>query len=361
MPITLAALSDLDGLHFDEIIDVRSPAEYAEDHVPGAVSLPVLSNEERARVGTIYTQESPFLARKIGAAIVARNAAHHLDTTLADKPKGYRPLIYCWRGGQRSGSFALILQQVGWRAETIEGGYRTYRRLVQETLYQLPWPGPVVVLDGNTGTAKTRLLELVGGHGLQVLDLEGLANHRGSLFGAMAGGQPAQKGFETRLVQAMRRLDPTRPVLVEGESSRIGEVTLPPGLWAAMKAAPRVILHAPLSARARYLARAYADVTTDPARLEAVLGSMQRLHPKERIEDWQEMAQSGAFETLAGELMEHHYDPRYEKQRSRFDAVPHVALDLDALDEDALRDAAPRIAQAALDLSTGLSTGFSKG
>ncbi|MHC0053460.1 tRNA 2-selenouridine(34) synthase MnmH [Actibacterium sp. D379-3] len=351
MPITLTSLAALADLPFDEVIDVRSPAEFAEDHLPGAVNLPVLDNAERARIGTIYTQESPFLARRLGAALVARNAAMHLETALADKPRGYRPLVYCWRGGQRSGAFTLILRQVGWQAETIEGGYRSFRRLVQNALYAAPWPAPVIVLDGNTGTAKTELLPLLAAQGLQVIDLEGLANHRGSLFGAMAGGQPAQKGFETQLALAAAGLDPARPVLVEGESSKIGRINLPPGLWEAMKTAPRLVLRAPLTARATYLARAYGDVTENGARLRDTLQLLTPLHPRDRIEAWLAMADAGDFAPLAAALMREHYDARYEKQRARFDELPTRVVDLPSLDPAALAAAAPDLARAALALN----------
>ncbi|TCP62300.1 tRNA 2-selenouridine synthase [Rhodovulum bhavnagarense] len=346
MPVTLTSLSDLASLDFDDIIDVRSPAEYAEDHIPGAMSLPALSNEERARVGTIYTRESPFRARRIGAALVARNVASHLETVLSDRPKSWKPLLYCWRGGQRSGSVALMLRQIGWQAETVDGGWRSYRRLVSDALYGAPWPAPVVILDGNTGTAKTDMLALLATAGLQVIDLEGLANHRGSLFGAMAGGQPAQKGFETRLALARLGLDPTRPVVVEAESSRIGAVNLPPALWEAMKTAPRVVLGAPLAARARYLARRYRDLTDDPARLLATIDALSGQHPRERIEHWRAMAQEGAFEALAGGLMESHYDPRYANQRARFEDRSCEYVELQALDEAALAAALPRVIAA---------------
>jgi len=353
MPVTLSCLSDLDRLDFDEIIDVRSPAEYAEDRIPGAISLPALNNEERAIIGTIYARESPFKARKMGAALVARNAAHYLETALADKPKNYRPLVYCWRGGQRSGSFALILQQIGWRAETVEGGWRSYRRLVQSALYDAQWPAPVIVLDGNTGTAKTEVLGLLAAIGVQVLDLEGLANHRGSLFGAMPGGQPAQKGFETALALARDRLDPTRPVVVEAESSKIGEVNLPPGLWEAMKAAPRLVLEASLEARAVYLARRYRDVTEDPARLLATIEALGPQHPKDRIEAWRDMAKAGAFEPLAAGLMADHYDPRYGRQRARFEDRPVTHVAIERLDEAGLAAALPEIVAAIETLSRG--------
>ncbi|MCO8146545.1 tRNA 2-selenouridine(34) synthase MnmH [Rhodovulum tesquicola] len=353
MPLTLSALSDLATLDVDEIIDVRSPAEYAEDHIPGAISLPVLSNEERARVGTIYTQQSPFTARRIGAALVARNAAHHIETALADRPKGWRPLVYCWRGGQRSGSFALILRQIGWRAETIEGGWRSFRRLVQGALYDAPWPAPVVVLDGNTGTAKTEILGLLAAAGVQVIDLEGLANHRGSLFGAMAGGQPAQKAFETALAVARDGLDPARPVVVEAESSRIGRLNLPPALWEAMRAAPRIELSAALELRAGYLARRYRDLTADPARLMATVAALAARHPRERIETWGAMAEAGAFEALAAGLMAEHYDPLYALQRARFEDRPLHRVRLDRLDADGLAAALPQVVAAVAALSPG--------
>lgn len=318
MPIKLGSLAEVAGLDFDTIIDVRAPAEYAEDHMPGAISLPVLDDEERARVGTIYKQVSPFDARKIGAALVAKNAAAHLQGPLADKPGGWRPLVYCWRGGQRSGSFAVILQQIGWRVETVQGGYKSWRHLVVDALYDAPFPCPVVVLDGNTGSAKTEILNLLPERGVQVLDLEGLANHRGSLFGGM-GDQPSQKAFEGRLALAMARLDPSRPVVVEAESAKVGNCRLPPKLWRAMVAAPRIAIDAPRAARAEYLTRAYAYLTADRDRLDGIVASLRPLHAAEVIAEWRAMAAAGQFTALADGLMERHYDPRYGKHRARME------------------------------------------
>ena len=228
MRYALESVGALAGAPFDDVIDVRSPSEFAEDHLPGAISLPVLSDAERARVGTIYVRDDRFRARRIGAALVARNAAAHIEERLADRGGGWRPLVYCWRGGQRSGAFAVILDQIGWRVGQLEGGYRSWRRLVSELLYQGALPHRLVVLDGNTGTAKTDILHAVARRGGQVLDLEGLAAHRGSVLGAVAGGQPSQKAFETRLASAVAALDRSRPTLVEAESSRIGERMVPP-------------------------------------------------------------------------------------------------------------------------------------
>ena len=178
MAVKLSSLSDLKTLGFDDIIDVRAPSEFAEDHVPGAINLPVLSDAERAQVGTIYVRQDRFLARKIGAAMVSRNAAAHLEGPLADREGGWRPLVYCWRGGQRSGSFASILSQIGWRVELVDGGYKSYRKLVVAALYDAPISLQIILLDGGTGSGKTALLQALRGQGAQVLDLEGMAEHR---------------------------------------------------------------------------------------------------------------------------------------------------------------------------------------
>jgi len=313
VPVTLTGLGDLGTLPFDEVIDVRSPSEYAEDHLPNAVSLPVLSDAERARVGTIYVQQDRFLARKIGAALVARNAARHIEGPLGDRQGGWRPLVYCWRGGQRSGAFTVMLQQIGWRADTIEGGYRAYRRLVVEALYDSPFPAPITLVDGGTGTAKTRLLDHLRAEGAQVIDLEALAGHRGSLFGLIGASQPAQKGFESQLAAEVIRLDPDRPVFVEAESARIGSITLPPALATAMKSAPAIRLEAPMAARVGHILADYADLIADPARLDAILGRLVRYHGHERVAAWRGLAAEGAFHRLVEDLIETHYDPRYRR------------------------------------------------
>ncbi|MFV0303010.1 MAG: tRNA 2-selenouridine(34) synthase MnmH [Paracoccus sp. (in: a-proteobacteria)] len=349
MALRLTDVSHPARAGFDTIIDVRAPAEFAEDHLPAAINLPVLDDAERARVGTIYKQVSPFDARKIGAALVAANAARHISGPLADRPGGWRPLLYCWRGGQRSGSFASILAQIGWRVELVEGGYKSWRRLVVERVQEMPVPSPVVVLDGNTGSAKTAILNRLAARGHQVIDLEGLARHRGSLFGAMAGGQPGQKMFESRLALALEALDPGRPLLVEAESSRIGEIALPKMIWRAICAAPRVRLDVPVAARAAYSARDYADVVADPARLETILATLAPLHPAERIELWQAKAKAGAWADLAEGLMRDHYDPRYLKHRSRYAEREKSVVPLDSLDD---LDAAAGRVEAAL---TGIS------
>lgn len=342
-----SALSEIHKSPFDAVIDVRSPGEYAEDHIPGAVSLPVLNDRERAIVGTVYTREDRFKARKIGAALVARNAADHIERHLMDKGGGWRPLVYCWRGGQRSGAFASILSQTGWKASQLEGGYRSYRRLVSGFLYGPGLDLRLLLLDGNTGTAKTELLELLRAQGVQTVDLEGLASHRGSVFGATESAQPSQKGFESKLAQALAGIDPGKPVIMEAEANKIGNLSLPPGLWKAMLRAPRVILHAPLAERVRYLLRAYSDIIQDPGALDERIETLKPLRGGRQVEEWRRLARAGDFETLAGELITLHYDPTYSKSRSarRFEVVESMRLE--SLGAEGLERAAGRIAKLA--------------
>ena len=307
---------------FDAILDVRSPGEFAEDHVPGAINLPVLTDAERAEVGTIYVQDSRFRARKIGAAYIARNIARHLETALADQPGYFAPLVYCWRGGQRSSAMATILSQVGWRTTLLVGGYKTYRREVTARLYDGDLPLQVVLVDGNTGSGKTEVLGLLAQRGEQVIDLEGLAGHRGSLFGALAGQpQPSQKLFESRLLAAVDAIDPARRVFVEAESSKIGERMVPPALWQAMATAPRIELVAPAELRAAYLVSAYRDIVEDRAALDAAMMRLPTPPGRKRLEEWRGLAEAGDFQALALALMALHYDPAYRRS-SRKDARP---------------------------------------
>ncbi|MEM6276070.1 MAG: tRNA 2-selenouridine(34) synthase MnmH [Pseudomonadota bacterium] len=329
----------------DTIIDVRSPAEFAEDHVPGAINLPVLNNEERAEIGTIYKQVSPFKARKIGAAKVFRNASHHIETSLADKEGGWQPLVYCWRGGQRSGAFAWILKEIGWRSDVIAGGYRTFRRLVVKALYEEPLPMPLIRLGGLTGTAKTELLPLIAASGAQVIDLEGLARHRGSLLGAWAEPQPSQKAFETLLAVELTQLDPSRPILVEAESSKIGALTLPPSLWAAMKTAPIIELSVPVDARAKYLARVYSDILADGDALREKLSPLRRVRGAAVLEKWNALTESGDKIALCRALAEDHYDPAYRRSQSARPKVDVTNLSLPNLETSTLQNVASRIAQ----------------
>ncbi|WP_397418287.1 tRNA 2-selenouridine(34) synthase MnmH [Phenylobacterium sp.] len=336
---------------FDVIVDVRSPGEFAQDHVPGAVNLPVLSDAERAEVGTIYVQESRFRANRIGAAYVAANIARHLTEAMADWPAETQPLIYCWRGGNRSGAMATILQRVGWHTAVLAGGYRTWRRHVQARLYDQDCPVQFVLLDGDTGSAKTELLARLAARGVQTLDLEGLAAHRGSLLGALADRpQPDQKLFETRLLTALDGLDPARPVIAEAESSKIGDRVIPPAVWRAMQAAARIEIVAPRPVRAAYLVHAYADLIADPDRLEAMFDRLPIRPSPVRREAWRGLMAQGRFAELAEALMELHYDPAYARARRKDGRTPQARLTTDSLDDAAQDRLADEVARSATGL-----------
>jgi len=316
---------------FDAIIDVRTPAEFAEDHIPGAINCPVLSNEERITVGTLYQQVSPFEARKVGAALIAKNIAHHLETRFHSHAKSWKPLIYCWRGGQRSGAMSIILAQVGWAAHKLEGGYKVYRRGVLEKLDTLPATLHYRVICGATGSGKSRLLAALAESGAQVLDLEGLAQHRGSVLGGQPQHpQPAQKWFDTELVQMLQKFDPKKIVYVEAESNKIGRLNLPAVLHQTMHTSSCVMLDTSPDARLALLLEDYHNFINEPETLITLLQVLHPFHGSKRIEHWTTLIRAGEFRTLVEELLALHYDPSYlralGKHYTHLDQALHLEL-----------------------------------
>lgn len=303
---------------FSVIIDARSPSEFALDHIPGAINCPVLDDEERRITGTTYVQVSAFEARKIGGAMVARNIARHLEERFADKPRDWRPLIYCWRGGMRSGSFVNWLRLVGWDAQQLKGGYKAFRHHVMHRLQVLCPTLQLHVLCGPTGSAKTRVLQALAEQGEQILDLEALAAHRGSVLGAVPGReQPSQKGFETQLMSALEPLDSARRVWVEAESRRIGRITVPDALLLRLRESPVVEIAATPAARLAYLLRDYAWLGDDPNGLADKLGGLKGLLPNETLAQWQAWALARELPPLFAAMMAEHYDPQYARSQGR--------------------------------------------
>lgn len=335
---------------FDAVIDARSPAEHALDHLPGALNWPVLDDEERRVVGTEYTQLSAFDARKRGAVMAARNIARHLEREGPGLAPGWRPLVYCWRGGQRSGSLALVLAQVGFEVHVLEGGYRAFRRRVLADLEDAGAGLDFRVLCGRTGTGKSRLLQALAHRGAQVLDLEALAEHRGSVLGAVPDRpQPSQKAFETRLWQALRAFDPERVVFVESESRTIGRLRLPEPLLQRMRAAPCVRLEMGLAPRVALLREDYAHFVADTAALCARLDTLREARGHEVVNGWLALARAGHIDELVAALLETHYDPVYLRSMVRnyagFEQAHEVVL------EDGSADALTRAAAAVVELS----------
>lgn len=343
----IASVDSLSG--FDAIIDTRSPSEFAEDHLPGAINCPVLDDAQRATVGTLYKQDSPFAARRVGAALVSENIARHLRIDFADKPKHWRPLVYCWRGGQRSGAMTIVLRQVGWDARQLEGGYKSFRRHVVAELAALPSRLDFIVIGGPTGSAKSRVLQALAERGEQVLDLEELASHKGSVLGLLPGlAQPSQKAFESALWMALRGMDPGRPVFVEAESRKIGRLQVPESLIERMRAARCIAIEAPLAARVEFLLGDYDYMVRDPEHLVARLDALRPLRGNGPVDDWIELIGAGRWTELVESLLTGHYDPLYRKSQElnyRAHGTPPIVT-ATRLDQPGIEQLASAIAAA---------------
>lgn len=328
---------------WDAILDARSPSEWQEDHLPGAINTPVLDDDERARIGTMYKQHGAFAAKRTGAATVSRNIANILESTLARYGREWAPLVYCWRGGNRSGALSTVLARIGWRTSILDGGYREFRRRVMADLDVWPARFEFRVVTGRTGSGKSALLERLDGLGAQVLDLERLALHRGSVLGQLPDRpQPSQKRFDTLVWDRLRTLDPARPVFVESESRKVGACQVPSALIERMRASPCLRVTADDTARTRLLLTEYRHFVDDPQRLAQRLQALVPLHGRERVEGWLSLAHAGRWEEFVQVLLHEHYDPLYDKSMQRnFAALEQApAVNLTGNDGDAIESAA---------------------
>ncbi len=312
-PLALAEMR-----RFDDVLDARSPSEFAEDRLPGAINVPVLDDEERALVGAVYKQRSAFEAKRLGAPIAARNIARAIEERFAEKPRDWRPLVYCWRGGGRSGSLAHVLRQVGWNAARLDGGYKAFRRQVVAELERLPERVRFHVICGATGSGKSRLLEALAQVGAQALDLEALAAHRGSVLGELPDSpQPSQKSFETAIWTALSGLDASRPVYVESESRKVGNLRVPEALIERMRAARCFRLEAEPSTRVALLLEDYAHFVENRETLAQKLRCLAPLHGAARIDGWIALLGRGDWQALVSDLLASHYDPAYRRSLER--------------------------------------------
>ena len=331
---------------FDQIIDVRSPAEYADDQIPGAINLPVLNDEEREHIGTLYSRVSPFEAKKLGAALIAQNIARYLKSELSDRPKSWKPLIYCSRGGMRSGAMAHVLAQVGWNTAQLVGGYKQFRRHVIDALEIVPHQFEYRVISGGTGSGKSHLLHALAHQGAQVIDLEALAQHRGSVLGVLPDQpQPSQKAFETKLWDLFRAFSAERPIYIEAESSKVGILSLPKALVKRMRASHSVRLEVPHQVRIKFLLGDYAHFLQNPTLLIQRLSLLLELHGRETISRWYDMVQKEQWEPLVGDLITTHYDPAYKRSsRNRTEQSEGCQLlKLNSLDKSTINNLAKHL------------------
>ena len=338
---------DIHLLEYNDIIDVRTPLEFAEDHLPNSINLPVLSNSERDEIGTIYKQINPFEARRRGAALVSRNIAEHLESYLFNKEKDYEPLIYCWRGGERSKSMATVLDSIGWKTTLLEGGYQAYRKHIVESFDNILQSGfHFKIISGLTGSGKTKLLKHLNDFGMQTLDLEGLAAHRGSALGDETNmDQPSQKMFERILYEKLLKLNADQPIFLESESSRIGNLQIPSKFWTIMKSSPVLELNVDLKYRVNFLLSEYVHFTEDKELLKTKLEKIKHLKTELVFNNWISMVEKNNHQGFVESILKDHYDAAYlSSRRKTYSSEPDCTFTMNEINDNSLSELASQIA-----------------
>ncbi|WP_339284789.1 tRNA 2-selenouridine(34) synthase MnmH [Oceanobacillus sp. FSL K6-3682] len=311
------------------LVDVRSPQEFAEFHIPGSINIPVFNNEERAEVGTIYKQISPEAAKEKGLEIFSAK----LPQFIAEfQSLGKEKVVYCWRGGMRSKTAATVVDLMGQQISRLNGGIRSYRKWVVNKLEQKQFSPKMYVLNGYTGSGKTILLHRLKQLGYPVLDLEGMAKHRGSIFGQIGLNPNNQKTFESLLVQEMERYNQMPFILLEGESKRIGKATLPLFLHEEKEASMQLFIHLPLEKRIQNILREYNPEEHQAQVIEAFQRIQKHIHTpvaKQIADD----IEQGNFSSAIALLLEYYYDPRYEHTLHHYPGDKQIHIHANDLDE----------------------------
>jgi tRNA 2-selenouridine synthase len=326
-------------------VDVRSEGEYAEDTIPGAVNIPVLNNEERALVGTLYHREGPASSRRLALELVAPKLPGKIARVDSTAPGG-ELVVFCWRGGERSRFMASVLDAMGYNVYRVIGGYKSYRRNVKEYLDQ-ELNQRAVVLHGLTGVGKTDLLKRLGQEGLPVLDLEGLAQHRGSVYGKIGlPPSPTQKAFESEIVKFLSSIDKQGIFIVECESRRIGNLLVPPSLMNAIRKGVRVLLYAPLAERVRRILDVYTDGSGDNVvKLQEATSSLMKKIGRSRVEELNRMLEEKKFAPVFSFLLQKHYDPLY-----KYPEEPSADYDI-SVDTENIEQASERVSNFVVNLT----------
>lgn len=329
---------------FDTIIDVRSPLEFAEDHIVGAINCPVLSDLERQKVGTIYKKESSFKAKIIGSSLTAKNIAFHIENNFMEKKGSWQPLIYCWRGGQRSKAFSIVLSEVGWRTNQLKGGYKEYRNQVINFLDNIGPKLKITLISGKTGSAKTKILKSIENEGGQILDLEGLANHKGSLLGKIPDLiQPSQKFFESLIFNKIQKLNLKDKIYIEAESSKIGNIHIPKSIWKKMIKSPRIEISANVELRAKFLVSDYDYMCNDPTLINPIIKGLKNRLSKKLFDEWTNLIDRKKWFDLTKSFLENHYDPSYSSNTIKNDRKVIKKITATSLNNSDIKDIAKRI------------------
>ena len=329
---------------FDTIIDVRSPLEFAEDHIVGAINCPVLSDLERQKVGTIYKKESSFKAKIIGSSLTAKNIAFHIENNFMEKKGSWQPLIYCWRGGQRSKAFSIVLSEVGWRTNQLKGGYKEYRNQVINFLDNIGPKLKITLISGKTGSAKTKILKSIENEGGQILDLEGLANHKGSLLGKIPDLiQPSQKFFESLIFNKIQNLNLKDKIYIEAESSKIGNIHIPKSIWKKMIKSPRIEISANVELRAKFLVSDYDYMCNDPTLINPIIKGLKNRLSKKLFDEWTNLIDRKKWFDLTKSFLENHYDPSYSSNTMKNDRKVIKKITATSLNNSDIKDIAKKI------------------
>ena len=329
---------------FDTIIDVRSPLEFAEDHIVGAINCPVLSDLERQKVGTIYKKESSFKAKIIGSSLTAKNIAFHIENNFMEKKGSLQPLIYCWRGGQRSKAFSIVLSEVGWRTNQLKGGYKEYRNQVINFLDNIGPKLKITLISGKTGSAKTKILKSIENEGGQILDLEGLANHKGSLLGKIPDLiQPSQKFFESLIFNKIQKLNLKDKIYIEAESSKIGNIHIPKSIWKKMINSPRIEISANVELRAKFLVSDYDYMCNDPTLINPIIKGLKNRLSKKLFDEWTNLIDRKKWFDLTKSFLENHYDPSYSSNTIKNDRKVIKKITATSLNNSDIKDIAEKI------------------
>ena len=301
---------------YDDIIDVRSPKEFAKDHIPYSKNFPVLNDNEREIIGAIYKKESPFKARKLGASLISKNISKILKKNLYEKSGNWKPLLYCWRGGQRSKSLAIVLSEIGWQIRVLKGGYNTYRKKVLTNINTLVNKNKYIVVSGQTGCGKSEILKYLGKLGVNIIDLETLASHKGSLLGKMHDKpQPSQRMFESILYKDLCKLKSRKKVFIEHESSKIGNLHLPSSILNKIKISPKINVAASLDSRILFLIKDYKKFIKQDNSFEELFNYAEKKKGKRKVNEWRTLYKQKNWKELAKQLIEKYYDPLYTHKR----------------------------------------------
>tara|TARA_B100000131_G_C18020991_1_gene574566 strand:- start:102 stop:1145 length:1044 start_codon:yes stop_codon:yes gene_type:complete len=305
-------VDDWRTLKFNQIIDVRSPDEFLEDHIPEAINLPVLNNSERSKVGKIYKQESRIKAKILGASIISKNISRFLLNDLKNIPTHWEYLIYCWRGGQRSRSLALILNEIGYNVSVLSGGYKNYRSKIIQDLKKVS-DYKFFVIQGKTGTGKTKIIQELIKRNAQAIDLENLAQHRGSLLGKELNVvQPSQKLFESSLHKNLESFTTSSPIFIESESSKIGKLHLPKNFWHHIKNSKRISLEVPINERTRFLIKDYKHLINNSSLIEPFLKNIRSKVQNELFSFLLKKVEKKQWKEFVETVLINYYDPKYE-------------------------------------------------